>query len=97
MTGEVRQAILAGLVVNQIENECPHDRTPLSDQRAKAGRASFRANVADQGKRLRAAVKLFLRRAGDETSSRDREVNGRCGKDGEPGARDVLVVRPAPT
>src|ERR1700743_1814369 len=41
----------------------------------EAGRASVRANVAGQGKRLRAAVKLFRRRAGDETSSRDREVN----------------------
>src|ERR1700744_4177788 len=53
----------------------------------EAGRASFRANVAGQGKRLRAAVKLFRRRADDETSSRYREVKRACGKGSEAGAR----------
>src|ERR1700761_4604108 len=33
MARKVGEAILAGLVVNQIENECPHDQTPLLDQR----------------------------------------------------------------
>jgi hypothetical protein len=28
----VRQIFAAGLIVNQVDDECPHDRTPLFDR-----------------------------------------------------------------
>jgi hypothetical protein len=30
--GDVGHMFAAGLLVNQIDDECPHDRTPLFDQ-----------------------------------------------------------------
>jgi hypothetical protein len=34
MPGNVGQMFAAGLIVNQIEDECPHDRTPSFDRNA---------------------------------------------------------------
>jgi hypothetical protein len=51
VTGHVGQIFLAGLVVDQVDDECPHDRTSLFDQ--GLGASPLQADFFGSGKWFR--------------------------------------------
>lgn len=67
------QIFLARLVVNQVDDDVPHDRTPLFDPRVSIPGDCFRVSSRAKENGFVGTTELFRRPRKSETASRDRE------------------------
>ena len=56
MPPQIGQVFFAGLPVNQVDDECPHDRTPLFDRRRFDRRPLFPADFVRSSKWFRRLI-----------------------------------------